>query len=79
VLRDVFVHDIEKLARAAKIDDDLRSQLDSDERFNASWKTVRVWDPASRYDRQSVEDAEDLVRAIDDAEHGVMKWLRGHL
>ena len=79
VVRDAFVHDIEKLARSSKIDSDLKAMLDLDERFNGFWKTVLEWDPISRYDAHSVQDAEDLVRAIDDAEHGVLKWLRGRL
>ena len=79
LVRDAFVHDIEKLARSSKIDGDLKFWLDNDERFNASWKTVLEWDPISRYDPRSIDDAAGLVRAIDDAEHGVMKWLRGHL
>jgi HEPN domain-containing protein len=49
LLRDLFVHDIEKLARSSKIDEDLKLALDMDERFNASWKTVLEWDPISRY------------------------------
>ncbi len=79
LVRDAFVHDIEKLARASKIEIHLKIKLDSDERFNGFWRKVLEWEPISRYDPRSVEDAEHLVRAIDDAEHGVLPWLRGHL
>jgi HEPN domain-containing protein len=47
-LRDVFQHDLEKLAKLALLDDDLKRSGDTDNEFKGRWDIVLEWNEASR-------------------------------
>jgi HEPN domain-containing protein len=77
--RDIFTHDLEKLVRLALLDDDLRRNSDVDDEFRARWDIVSEWKEDSRYYVRERRDAEALIQAIDDPDHGVFQWLKAKL
>jgi hypothetical protein len=78
-LRDVFQHDLEKLAKLGLLDDDLKRSGDTDNEFKGRWDIVLEWNEASRYYVRERRDAEALIVAIDDPKHGVFQWLKTRL
>ncbi|MFZ0371774.1 MAG: hypothetical protein WAL39_00515, partial [Xanthobacteraceae bacterium] len=78
-LKDIFTHNLEKLAKLALLDDDLKLKNDSDAEFKARWDIVTEWSESSRYYVRQQGDAETLIEAIDNAQHGVFQWLRAGL
>lgn len=78
-LKDVFNHNLEKLAKVALLDDDLKRSSDIDDEFKGRWDIVLEWKETSRYYLHSRRDAEALIAAIDDSRHGVFQWLRAKL
>ncbi len=79
LMRDIFTHDIEKLARLARLDTALREKADADPRFAASWQIARAWNEHSRYDTRDAAEATILIEAIEHPGFGVLQWLRAQL
>jgi hypothetical protein len=73
-----FKHDIGELIGLA----DLEAKLEGIDRtgpeLNENWGIVRDWWEQSRYERPTQVEAENLINAIDDRKHGVLRWLRHH-
>ena len=69
-------HDFKELIAAAE----LTKVLGDDERrypdLSANWAIVRKWKAESRYARYSRAEAEELLNALEDRRHGVLRWLR---
>lgn len=78
-LRDVFQHNLEKLVKLALLDDDLKRSNDADYEFKGRWDIVLEWNETSRYYVRQRPDAEALIAAIDDPDHGVFQWLKARL
>jgi HEPN domain-containing protein len=71
-----YIHDLEKLVVLA----DLKTVRDADNTANPiladKWSIVSEWTEASRYDRKTQKEAEDLYEAITNPLHGVFPWLQ---
>ena len=78
-LRDVFQHNLERLAKLALLDEDLKRSSDGDDEFKGRWDIVLEWNEASRYYIRERRDAVALIAAIDDPKHGVFQWLKTRL
>ncbi|WP_398484240.1 hypothetical protein [Tardiphaga sp.] len=77
--RNLFVHNIEKLAILAKLQGELKSRADLDPDFYAYWEMVLSWNEQSRYASATLEEARTLIEAIDNQPNGVLSWLRSKL
>ncbi len=74
VLRDVFIHDIEKLIRVADLIDELKVERQSG-RFDINWVTVTMWSEESRYESVGIVRATAMRNAVTDTQYGVFQWL----
>jgi len=75
---DSHTHNLKKLAELAELWDSGEDRSRADPEFRKSWEAVRLWTEQSRYRRQSPEDAQKLVEAVDNRSHGVIAWLSLH-
>jgi HEPN domain-containing protein len=69
-------HDLGELARLAELQDELRVAAKADPLFRKYWNDVQKWSELSRYGKHPRESAQDLIEAIGDRSHGVMKWVK---
>lgn len=76
VIRDIYVHDIEKLVRAAGLQLALDEEVGSNKQFEVNWGLVKDWRETSRYGQHSEAEAYDLYTAIADKNYGVLQWLK---
>lgn len=71
-------HDPTLLIAAAGLkttrEDEERADID----FATAWAVVKDWSESSRYEFANQQQAQALLEAIDDPDHGVMKWLTQH-
>jgi HEPN domain-containing protein len=71
-----YIHDIDRLIVLAE----LRAVLEADCKANPNlannWTTVKQWTEASRYDRKTQQEAQDLYDAITSNPDGVLRWLQ---
>jgi len=73
-----FVHDLEKLFKAAKLEADFGIARGANPALERYWDTVKRWKETSRYQQKGQLEAEALVQAINHDPDGVMKWIRDH-
>lgn len=71
-----YTHNLKDLLKAAKLEASLAAILREDSDFRIHWDLVCRWSEQSRYRRQTMSDATELVRAVADRRHGVLRWLK---
>ncbi len=69
-------HDVAQLVRVAGLLADLQTESNKDPLFSGYWGVASQWNEESRYKLWTEPDAMQLVEAVSDADHGVMRWLR---
>lgn len=76
LVRDIFTHDLSKLLNLTDLRHNLAERQDSDPQFRARWEIVLKWTETSRYDAVDERRAAELIEAIDEPDHGVLRWLK---
>ena len=76
---DSYTHDLSVLVRVAGLQPSLDLEIQRDQQgFGRCWSVVKEWTEQHRYRIIDQKTAEDMIEAISDAKHGVLKWLRHH-
>jgi hypothetical protein len=74
---DSYTHDLDQLLRISGLKRELEARLQADRTFGVGWTTVKDWTEAARYDHNvSADKARNLLKAVTDAESGVLTWLK---
>lgn len=71
-------HDLKALVRIANLEPSRLQAAKSDPSFRDNWDLVQQWSEQSRYRRYEIADATALVKAVADAPHGVLRWIKQH-
>jgi HEPN domain-containing protein len=71
-----YTHDLARLLRVSGLEEDFLRAKASDQALSESWDTVVQWSEQSRYERVSKTDSLNLYKAVTDAHHGVLPWLK---
>lgn len=74
-IRDIYVHDLEKLIKAAGLRRALDEDLEKDSDLEVNWALVKDWNEKSRYEKNTETKAQNLYDAITDKKHGVLQWI----
>lgn len=77
-VRNIYTHDIDKLIKSAGLKPQLDAKLKQDEQFEVNWSLAKDWSEKSRYETHEITKAQDLLNAITDTNHGVLKWISQH-
>jgi HEPN domain-containing protein len=80
-VRDIYSHDFNKLLRVAGLAPMVEAAKKADVKLKRYWDgAVKDWTEKSRYDRSSRREgkkrAQDIIDAIADPDHGVLKCLK---
>lgn len=71
-------HSLMGLVQTAGLQRSLTDESDADPQFGVYWGVVKDWKPDARYISRDQKEAEEIIRAISDRRHGVLRWLRIH-
>jgi len=74
-VRNIWTHDIDKLIKSAGLKPQLDAKLKQDRQFEVNWSLAKDWSEKSRYEAHEKAKAQDLLDAINDTNHGVLKWI----
>ncbi|MCU0705733.1 MAG: HEPN domain-containing protein [Fimbriiglobus sp.] len=77
-LEGCWTHDLVKLVEIAELNAALKAEIQQDKKFDEYWSVVKGWNEGSRYQAKSETEARQLYEAINDPNHGVLKWIRTH-
>ena len=70
----IFTHKLKELANYARLLAVIEQS--SDQVFQANWGQVSLWNEESRYETHTHRDAEQMIQAVRDPDHGVMQCIR---
>jgi HEPN domain-containing protein len=74
---DSYTHDLFKLVKVAKLENELQQEIGANRAFRDNWTTVKKWSEAVRYETAVTEAAViALHAAITDQKDGVLPWLK---
>jgi hypothetical protein len=71
-----WTHNLEDLVQHAGLEDELEAALKSDPELLTFWGYAKDWNESSRYTRTPKARAVRLYKAITDAKHGVLPWIK---
>ena len=78
LVNDSHTHDLTKLLQLAELKVDLEQAMQGNPAMQSSWDAVQDWSETSRYERKSLQEATDLLVAIEDQNGGLLPWIKLH-
>ena len=75
LVNDSHTHDLGKLLQLAELRVELDAAVQADPSMTPKLDAILDWSEASRYDRKTLEEATDLLEAIDE-KGGLLPWIR---
>lgn len=76
LVQGLYTHAPRDLLLKADLATELEAHANADSVFRGYWNLVRQWSAESRYNVHRRDEADLLIRAIADRQHGVMTWLK---
>jgi HEPN domain-containing protein len=73
---DSHSHDLGKLFRIAELNIELDAAILADPSMKSKVDTIEDWSETSRYETKSVQEATDLLEAVEDATGGLLPWIK---
>jgi HEPN domain-containing protein len=73
-----YVHDIPRLLEIAGLGEAFSEEAKLDPIFGENWAVVKDWSEDARYQSRRQQQARDILDAIDDPQHGVLRWLKAN-
>jgi len=75
--KKAWSHEIEGLVTVSGIEGEFKAARRADPVLDVNWRSVAEdWSPDSRYESSSRQEAEDLLAAISDPDHGVFSCIK---
>ena len=72
-----YTHNIAQLMEVSGVSAPFEEEIAANEARRSSWRVVRNWSEASRYDVTTTEQAaRDMLAAVGDEICGVLPWLK---
>jgi HEPN domain-containing protein len=68
-------HDLGKLMQLAELKDELDRVAQTNPPLEANRTIVQSWSETSRYQRKTVQEAAELILAIEDRKGGLLPWI----
>jgi hypothetical protein len=75
---DSYDHSFEKLVNVAGLNQTLREEVQRDPAFRENWDVLQLWSPERRYVTTDSATTRELLEAVADRNHGVLRWIKRH-
>lgn len=76
LVNDSHTHDVGKLFQLAELKIELEAAVQAVPSMQSKLDTVQDWSEASRYQKKTLQEATDLLDAIEDATGGLLPWIK---
>jgi hypothetical protein len=73
---DSHTHDLTVLMTIAELGTAVKEAAHTHPELHANWTIVRNWTGQHRYEKPSQLDAENIIRALEQPKHGLLRWLK---
>ncbi len=71
-----YTHNLEDLMKSAGLVPEFEEEKKKDSAFEVNWAIVKDWTEEARYESCGQQQAEEILAAVKDPEHGVPQWLK---
>ena len=71
-----YSHDLKTLLLFAELKEEFEADWQTIPFLKENWIIVQDWSEQSRYEQKTIQDATDLLRAIEDRTGGLLTWLQ---
>jgi hypothetical protein len=78
LIKATFTHSYNDLVGVAGLRAELKLEQSADALFAEYWGIAGSWSPNSRYDLVEAFSAQIFVQAVNDPNHGILRWIRQH-
>jgi hypothetical protein len=78
LVKATFTHAFNDLVNVAGLRAELQEEQEADPVFAEYWGVAGQWNPSSRYAVMDAYSAQIFVQAINDADHGILRWIKHH-
>jgi HEPN domain-containing protein len=76
VARKAWSHRFVNLIEVSGLEEDFTAARKADRALDVNWKSVDDWSEDSRYEPRGQKEAEGLLAAVSDPEHGVLSCIK---
>jgi hypothetical protein len=76
IATSAWTHDLEALAKVSGLSAKFDAEKSADPALKVNWGTVNDWNEESRYAKHPQHEAEDLLTAVSDPDHGVLACIK---
>jgi HEPN domain-containing protein len=76
VARKAWSHKFANLRDVSGLEEQFKTARLGDSALNVNWKVADDWSEDSRYEPRGQKEAEDLIAAVSDADHGVLACIK---
>jgi HEPN domain-containing protein len=73
-----YVHKFGELLKAAGLEQAHQKEAQRDQAFLRHWNVVQLWSPDRRYLVTDAATTRELIEAVSDRNHGVLRWIKLH-
>ena len=73
-----YTHDLPKLLDIADLGLAFADEASKHPIFRANWAVVKDWSEETRYQSRQQQQAQEILDAVNDPQHGVLRWLKGN-
>jgi HEPN domain-containing protein len=77
-VKQSYTHDLTRLVKTAGLEPDLDRKIKNSSSFAVNWTIVKDWTEASRYEKHTKKEAQDLHSSIANGKQGVLQWIKLH-
>jgi len=76
LVNESYTHNLKELLRLTLLNGELDIAVQANPALRSSWTIVQSWSETSRYQRKTMQEADALLRAIEDRTGGLLPWVR---
>lgn len=78
LVNDSHTHNLKILLQLAELKAEMDAVIDADPGMESELDRVQEWSETSRYQRKTDQEAQALLKAIEDGKGGLLPWIRLH-
>jgi hypothetical protein len=77
-VNDSHTHNLKTLLQLAELKTELDTIIETNPTMESVLDRVQEWSETSRYQRKTVQEADALLKAIEEGKGGLLPWIRLH-
>jgi len=77
-VNDSHTHNLKTLLQLAELKTELDTIIEADPAMESVMDRVQEWSETSRYQRKTAQEADALLKAIEEGKGGLLPWIRLH-